>query len=90
MISSSGSKTASTVDIDTLRKTRLVQGTQTLVKVLAKGDLTKKLTIEAHAFSAAAKEAIEKAGGTVKLIEVLDRAVGVARKALLPEPEGQG
>ena len=34
------------------------------VKVLAKGELTKKLTVRAHGFSAAAKEAIEAAGGT--------------------------
>ena len=39
-----------------------------LVKILAKGELNKALTVEAHAFSKAAQEAIEKAGGTtVKL-----------------------
>ena len=31
--------------------------------------MKKKLTVEAHAFSGKAREAIEKAGGTVKLIE---------------------
>ena len=36
-----------------------------LVKVLANGAITSKLEVSAHAFSAAAKEAIEKAGGTV-------------------------
>lgn len=40
-----------------------------LVKVLAEGEIDKKLTVRAHAFSAAAKEKIEKAGGTVELIE---------------------
>src|SRR5947199_1616103 len=35
------------------------------VKILAKGELTKKLTVTAHKFSAAAREAIESAGGTV-------------------------
>ena len=39
------------------------------VKVLARGDLTKKLTVRAHAFSAAAREKIEKAGGTVEVVE---------------------
>jgi large subunit ribosomal protein L15 len=38
------------------------------VKVLARGELSKKLTVKAHAFSAAAREAIEKAGGSVEHI----------------------
>jgi large subunit ribosomal protein L15 len=39
------------------------------VKVLAKGELSKALTVHAHAFSAGARERIESAGGTCKLIE---------------------
>src|SRR5215210_4099211 len=39
------------------------------VKVLAKGDLTKPLTVHAHAFSASAREAIEAAGGTCVVVE---------------------
>jgi large subunit ribosomal protein L15 len=39
------------------------------VKVLAKGDLSKALTVHAHGFSAAARERIEGAGGTCTLIE---------------------
>jgi hypothetical protein len=39
------------------------------VKVLARGELTKKLTIKAHAFSATARDKIEKAGGTCELID---------------------
>ncbi len=38
------------------------------VKVLAKGELSKKLTVHAHAFSATARERIESAGGTCELI----------------------
>lgn len=38
------------------------------VKVLANGNLEKKLTVKAHAFSDRAKELIEKAGGTVEVI----------------------
>ena len=34
------------------------------VKVLAKGEITKALTVHAHAFSAGARERIEAAGGT--------------------------
>ncbi len=41
-----------------------------LLKILGRGgDLSIKLNITAHAFSASAKEAIEKAGGTVTVIE---------------------
>ena len=39
------------------------------VKILGRGELTKKLDITANAFSASAKEAIEKAGGTATTIE---------------------
>jgi large subunit ribosomal protein L15 len=39
-----------------------------LVKVLARGDLTKALTVRAHGFSAAAVSAIEAAGGTTQVI----------------------
>ena len=38
------------------------------LKILGNGDLTKKLTVKANAFSEAAKEKIEKAGGTVEVI----------------------
>ena len=41
------------------------------VKILARGEINKKLTVKAHGFSAAAREKIEAAGGTV---EVLGRA----------------
>ena len=39
------------------------------VKVLAKGSLSKKLTVRAHGFSASARAAIEAAGGTAETIE---------------------
>ena len=38
------------------------------IKVLARGDLDKKLTVRAHAFSKAAKEKIEAAGGTAEVL----------------------
>ncbi len=58
-----------TVDVDALRKAGLVRGTRVPVKILGTGTLSKKLTVVAHAFSAEARAAIEKAGGTVMLIE---------------------
>jgi large subunit ribosomal protein L15 len=39
------------------------------VKILASGELTKKLNVQAHAFSAAAKASIEKAGGSCMVVE---------------------
>jgi large subunit ribosomal protein L15 len=46
------------------------------VKVLARGDLKKKLTVRAHAFSAAAREKIEKAGGSVVVLGPGDSGSG--------------
>ncbi len=39
------------------------------VKVLAKGELSKAMTVHAHAFSAGARERIEAAGGSCRLVE---------------------
>ena len=57
-----------TVSVEDLQKAGLVPRKCDRVKVLADGDIAKKLTIKAHAFSAAAKAKIEKAGGAVELI----------------------
>ncbi|MGH2832790.1 MAG: 50S ribosomal protein L15 [Solirubrobacteraceae bacterium] len=39
------------------------------IKILAKGEISKALTIHAHAFSASAREKIEAAGGTCTIVE---------------------
>ncbi|MHB1210196.1 MAG: 50S ribosomal protein L15 [Acidimicrobiales bacterium] len=41
-----------------------------LVKVLGRGELTTKLNVSAHGFSASAKAAIEAAGGTVTVLDL--------------------
>ncbi|MGP6139233.1 MULTISPECIES: 50S ribosomal protein L15 [unclassified Jeotgalibaca] len=46
----------------------VVRNEKSGIKVLAKGAVEKKLTVKAHKFSEAAKEAIEAAGGTVEVI----------------------
>ena len=46
----------------------VVRNEKSGIKVLAKGAVEKKLTVKAHKFSDAAKEAIEAAGGTVEVI----------------------
>jgi len=58
-----------TVDVEILREAGLVKGRPDRLKVLGVGDLTKKLTIRAHGFSKSAREKIEKAGGSVVVIE---------------------
>src|SRR5437667_4184209 len=52
------------VTLDALRAKGLGTRRDVPVKVLAKGTLSKKLTVHAHKFSGAAREAIETAGGT--------------------------
>jgi large subunit ribosomal protein L15 len=51
-----------------LLETGLVSSEKAGIKVLAKGSVEKKLTVKAHKFSSAAKEAIEAAGGTTEVI----------------------
>ena len=51
------------VDADLLKASGLIKKTNDGVKILGNGELTKNLTVKAAAFSASAKEKIEKAGG---------------------------
>jgi large subunit ribosomal protein L15 len=53
---------------DTLREKNLATRKDIPVKVLGKGDISKKLTVRAHGFSATAREKIEAAGGTCEVI----------------------
>ena len=52
------------VTLEALVEKGLIKNTRTDVKVLGDGELKKKLSVTAHLFSAAAREKIEKAGGT--------------------------
>ena len=56
------------VDLKAIMDKGLVKKPLDGVKVLGDGELTVKLTVKAAAFSASAKEKIEKAGGTVEVI----------------------
>ena len=55
-------------DIEVLKQNGLVSG-KDRVKVLGRGELSKAVNITAHAFSAAAKAAIEAKGGKATVIE---------------------
>ena len=65
-----GLEAGSVVDIVMLNEKGLIKVVKDSVglKVLGNGTLSKALTVQASAFSASAKEAIEKAGGKVELI----------------------
>ena len=56
------------VTVDTLMEVGIVSNPRDGVKILGKGELTKKLTVKANAFSASAKEKIEAAGGSCEVI----------------------
>ena len=58
-----------TVNRESLKNKGLLGKVVDGVKVLGNGDITKKLNVEVEKISASAKDKIEKAGGSVKIIE---------------------
>ena len=54
---------------DSLRAAGLATRRGVPVKVLGKGELSKELTVQAHGFSASAREKIEAAGGSAQVLE---------------------
>ena len=62
-----GLTAGSTVNIDSLVKEGLVTSPKHPLKILGDGDLSVKLTVQAAAFTASAREKIEAAGGTCEL-----------------------
>ena len=58
----------SEVTPDVLRERGLVREKRALIKVLARGDISKKLTVRAHKFSGKAAEKIAAAGGTAEVL----------------------
>ena len=61
-------KAGSTVNIDTLVKDGIVTSPKHPLKVLGNGDLKVKLTVQAAAFTASAREKIEAAGGSCEVV----------------------
>ena len=57
-------KNLSKIGLEELKNAGFISASQ-LVKILAKGTVTAKLDVEAHAFSKKAEEAITSAGGTI-------------------------
>ena len=56
------------VDINALIDSGIVRNPKDGVKILGNGEITKKLTVKANAFSASAKEKIEAIGGTAEVM----------------------
>jgi len=56
------------VDIDTLFAAGMIKSKQAPVKVLGDGELSKKLTVKVDKISAAARQKVEAAGGTVEAL----------------------
>src|ERR671926_1697898 len=53
---------------ESLVEAGVIKNTKVDVKILGKGEVTKKLTVRVHAISASAREKIEGAGGTIDLL----------------------
>jgi large subunit ribosomal protein L15 len=58
------------VSLDALRGKGLINGRFDAVKILGDGDLQKKLSVEAHLFSASAKSKIEAKGGKIQVLKL--------------------
>ncbi len=56
------------VTIETLVENGVIKNPKDGVKILGNGELTKKLTVKANAFSASAAEKIQALGGTTEVI----------------------
>jgi large subunit ribosomal protein L15 len=74
---------------ESLLEKGLIRNTRFDVKVLAGGELTKKLTVTVHRASAAAREKIEAAGGSVSLLRDPDEGKKKRRKPKAKAQEAQ-
>ena len=83
------------VTLDSLKAKNLARGRFDQLKVLGNGDMTKKLNISAHRFSASAAEKITKAGGQMNVlagpikVKVKQAAAKAAKKAAAPAAKGK-
>lgn len=80
------------VTLEALVEKGLIKNTKTDVKVLGQGELTKKLTVTAHMFSATAREKIEAAGGSVTALRPpreVKRKKRASKPAAEAEPEAE-
>ena len=74
-------------DTAALAAAGLIKKSGDRVKLLSRGELTKKLTVKVHACSAAAKAAVEAAGGTVEVEKFVAAPSKKATRPKKPEQE---
>ena len=83
-------KAGTAVNEQLLRESKLIRGDFVGIKILGGGELKHGLKVEADKISAAAREKIEKAGGTITLREKVEHAHGAAASEVSPEkPAGE-
>ncbi|MEO8618938.1 MAG: 50S ribosomal protein L15 [Sphingomicrobium sp.] len=80
MIDAKKLDTKGTLDHDALKAAGLARGGKDGVRLLGKGELTTKVSFKVAGASKGAIEAVEKAGGTVEIIEAKDPAALAAAK----------
>jgi large subunit ribosomal protein L15 len=73
-------KTDGTIDHAALKAAGIARGGKDGVRVLGKGSLSSKVSLQVAGISAAAREAIEKAGGSVEVLTVVPAAEKAAAK----------
>ena len=79
-------KAGAVIDAKSLVAAGLVKKADDRIKLLSRGELTKKLTVKVNSASVAAKAAVEAAGGTVEIVKFV--AVP-SKKATRPKPQEQ-
>jgi large subunit ribosomal protein L15 len=67
-----------TINAETLVKSGVLKRSKDGVRLLGRGEITTKLAIEVHGASKSAIAAVEKAGGTVKILAPVKKAKGEA------------
>jgi large subunit ribosomal protein L15 len=83
-------KAGTAVNEQLLRESKLIRGDFVGIKILGDGELKHGLKVEADKVSAAAREKIEKAGGTITLREKAERPQTAAvRESSAEEPSGE-
>ena len=82
-------KAGTAVNEQLLRESKLVRGNFVGIKILSDGELKHGLKVEADKVSAAAREKIEKAGGTITLRDKAAKPHAAAPEASAEEPAGE-
>jgi large subunit ribosomal protein L15 len=70
-----------TINAESLVKSGAIRRAKDGVRLLGRGEITVKLTIEVHGASKSAIAAVEKAGGTVKILAPAKKDEGAEQKA---------